>query len=401
VKHLIGCRKRIRQKGVMHNNETERTILEIRRSLAQASAHLSPHASKIRSSWSKMLERYECCRPHASSLSELHLSQRVRDLRAVDPRAYREESERHGLELARQGVPAECTTVAVALYVESCFPHLMIDSVKTIKWRRALNRWASIYQFFLLTGYTRNAADEREVLEERTALAERRSHEFSAELGDAYEKERRRLAQDLHDEIGHDLIVLKLYMQVMALDVKQGDVHQLRRKLKECVSVIKHALNGVRHLVFDLGPAVWNEQGFIPAVRLYTRQFATRTGLKVHFSAHRLKTTLPARYETALYKVLQGALANVAAHANAGNVRITLGRRRDLAVMTIEDDGKGFNVGKKLKTPPKSFGLRAMHDRIELLGGTIHFTSSPARRGAAGRGTVIELLLPMHPAEKT
>jgi signal transduction histidine kinase len=385
----------------MHNSGIERTILEIRQSLAQAFAHLSPHALRIRSSWDKMLDRYECCRPHASLLSGLYLYQRVRDLRAVDPRAYREESERHGLELARHGVPAECTTIAVALYVESCLPHLMTDSVKTIKWRRALNRWASIYQFFLLTGYTRNAAAEREVLEERAALAERRSQEFSAELGDAYEKERRRLAQDLHDEIGHDLIVLKLYMQVMALDVKKGDVHQLRRKLRECVSVIKHALNGVRHLVFDLGPAVWNEQGFIPAVRLYTRQFATRTGLRVHFSAHRLRAKLPARYETALYKVLQGALANVAAHANARNVRITLARRRDLVVMTIEDDGKGFNVGKKLKTPPKSFGLRAMHDRIELLGGTIHFTSNPAQRGAAGSGTVIELQLPMHPAEKT
>jgi signal transduction histidine kinase len=383
------------------NSGTERTIVEIRRSLAPAFAHLSLHASRIRSSWLKMLKPYACCRQHASLLSGLHLSQRVRDLRAVNAQSYREESERQGLDLARHGVPSECATVAVALYVESCLPHLMTESAKTIKWRKALSRWASIYQFFLLTGYRRNAAAEREILEERAALAERRSQEFAVELGDAYEKERRRLAQDLHDEIGHDLIVLKLYMQVVALDLKKGDVHQLRRKLRECGSVIRHALNGVRHLVFDLGPAVWNEQGFIPAVRLYARQFATRTGLRVHFSAHRLKTKLPARYETALYKVLQGALANVAAHANAQSVRIILANRRDLVVMMIEDDGKGFNVGKKLKTPPKSYGLRAMHDRIELLGGTIHFTSNPARRGAVRSGTLIELHLPMHQAETT
>ncbi|MGD1096486.1 MAG: ATP-binding protein [Bryobacteraceae bacterium] len=121
-------------------------------------------------------------------------------------------------------------------------------------------------------------------------------------------------------------------------------------------------------------------------VRLYARQFATRTGLRVRFSAHRLKTKLPTRYESALYRVLQGALANVAAHADARNVKITLARRRDLVVMTVEDDGKGFNVGKKMKAPPRSYGLRAMRDRIELLGGAMHFVSSPARRGAAVAG---------------
>jgi signal transduction histidine kinase len=385
----------------MHNNGTEPTLLEIRQSLAEIFAHLSPYSSRIRSTWSKMLGRYECCRQHASLLSGLHLSSRVRNLRAEGPRAFREDSEHQGLDLAYHGVPAECTAVAVALYVESCLPYLMTGSAKTIRLRKALRRWASVYQFFLLAGYTKHAAAERQGLEERRALAERRSQEFSAELGDAYEKERRRLAQDLHDEIGHDLIVLKLYMQVMALDLKKSDIHELRRKMRECVSVIKHALNGVRHLVFDLGPAVWNEQGFIPAVRLYAGQFAKRTGLRVRFSARRLTTKLPARYESALYKVLQGALANVAAHANARNVKINLARRPDLIVMTIEDDGKGFNVGKKLKATPKSYGLRAMCDRIELLGGTIHFTSKPARRGAAGAGTIIELRLPMQPAETT
>jgi signal transduction histidine kinase len=385
----------------MHNSGTEGTIVKIRRPLAQVCAHLSPYAVRIRSSWSQLLERYAFCRQHASLLSELHLSQRVRDIDAADPRSYREDAERKGLDLARRGVPGECTAVAVALYVESCLPYLMSGHAKQIEWRRALMCWASIYQFFLLAGYTQYATAEREALEERAALAEHRAQEFSAELGNAYEKERRRLAQDLHDEIGHDLIVLKLYTQVMAIDLKKGEVSQLRRKLRESVSLINHALTGVRHLVFDLGPAVWNEQGFKPAVRLYARQYARRTGLRVRFNAHRLNTELPARYETALYKVLQGALANVAAHADARHVKITLAHRRDLVVMTVEDDGKGFNVGKKLKAPPHSYGLRAMRDRIQLLGGAIHFTSGPVRRGMPRGGTIIEVHLPMHEVEAT
>lgn len=317
----------------MGNSRTERTILEIGRPLVQAFAHLSPHASRIRATWSELLKLYDACHKYAPLLSALHLSRRIREAGAIDPRAYREESERQGLNLARHGVPADCAVVAVASYLESCLPYLMTDQANSTEWRGALIRWASVYQFFLLTGYAQHAVAERECLEEKAALAERRSQDFSAELGDAYEKERRRLAQDLHDEIGHDLIVLKLYTQVIALDLKKGDISQLRGKLRESVSLIKHALTGVRHLVFDLGPAVWNEQGFVPAVRLHARQFAARTGLKVRFSARRLKAKLPARYETALYKVLQGALANVAAHADARNLKITLASRRDSIVI--------------------------------------------------------------------
>ena len=183
---------------------------------------------------------------------------------------------------------------------------------------------------------------------------------------------------------------------MIALDLKKGEIGQVRRKLKESVSLIKHALKGVRHLTFDLGPAIWNEQGFLPAVRIYGRQFAARTGLYVRFNARGLKVQLPARYETALYKALQGALSNVAAHAEARKVKITLASRKDYVVMKVEDDGKGFNVERKLSVPRHSYGLRAMRDRIELLGGTIHFTSRPVRPATERRGTAIEFRLPWH-----
>ena len=383
----------------MQHIAIERTILEVSQPLTKASAHLSRNSSKIRSTWTKALERYTGCGLHAALLSGLHLAARIRELRSVNPRAYREGAERQGLELASRGVPAECVIVAVAAYAESCLPYLLSDETRKAVWIRALARWVSVYQFSMLCGYASFATVERKALEDKSTLAEKRSQDFSVELGDAYEKERRRLAQDLHDEIGHDLIVLKLYTEVIALDLKKGDLGQVRRKLRRSVSLIKHARKGVRHLTFDLGPAVWSVQGFIPAVRLYTRQFAARTGLKVRFSALRLKAALPARYETALYKVLQGALANVAAHAEATHVKITLASRKNYAVMKVEDDGKGFDVQRKLSAPAHSYGLRAMRDRIELLGGTIGYASRPARRGISNHGTAIECQLPLQESE--
>jgi signal transduction histidine kinase len=383
----------------MHSNPTERIVWDIRQPLGQASAQLSSRTSRIHAAWGKLLKRYGSCAEHQTVLTGLHLALRIRDARSANPKAYREDSEHQGIELARRGVPAECAVAAVGLFLESCLPYLMSDDPGTTLQRRALARWASVFQFFLLSGYARHEATEREKLEERVSAAERRIQDFSVELADAYEKERRRLAQDLHDEIGHDLIVLKLYTQVIALDLKKGDIAQVRRKLRESVSLIKHALKGVRHLTFNLGPAVWDKQGFVPAVRLYIRQFSSRTGIKARFDAIRLRVALPASYETALYKTLQGALSNVAAHADARRVTITIASRRDGVIMRIEDDGRGFNVRSKLRRLPQSYGLRAMRDRIELLGGTIHFRSRPPRPGARRPGTAIEFHLPLQGAE--
>jgi signal transduction histidine kinase len=383
----------------MRNDATGRMVLEAKQPLLEALNYLSSHTSKIHAAWAKLLKRYEPCSKYITLLSGLHLTPQVRDLLSTDQSDYRSKSERQGQVLAQRGVPAECAAIAVALYVESCLPYLISEDSGKANWTKAFTRWASVYQFYLLSGYSQHGEVERHSFEDKISRAERRSQEFSIQLSDAYEKERRRLAQDLHDEIGHDLIVLKLYTEVIALDLKKGDIGQLRRKLKESVNLIKHALRSVRHLTFDLGPAIWNQQGFVPAVNLYARQFARRTGIKVRLDSGRLRANLPPGYETALYKVLQGALSNVVAHADAHCVKITLTSARDSMAMNVEDDGRGFNVKRVLRAPQHSFGLRAMRERVELLGGAISFASQPVRPGAACHGTIIEVHLPLRHIE--
>jgi signal transduction histidine kinase len=367
----------------MRNKAAERAAEQVTEPLAQ-------HISKIQASWHKTLKRCDRCNRYAPLLSELH----VAEMCGSDASAGRSETEEQGRQLARRGVPAECAGLAISLYAESCLPYLMSgDSLRTL-----LSR-VRLYQFHLLSGYARQSALDVQALGDRVDAAERRYQESSVKLGDAYEKERRRLARDLHDEIGHDLIVLKLYTEIISMDLKKNDLAQVRSKLKESVSLIKHVLGGVRNLVFDLGPAVWNEQGFIPAVRMHARQFSARTGLKVQFETRRLRVPLPARYESALYKVIQGALANIAAHAGACHVKISLAISRTCVVMKIEDDGKGFNVESRMRTVAQSYGLRAMRDRIELLGGKIQFTSRPAQPGVERSGTTIRCDLPLQKSE--
>ena len=377
------------------SNSAERLVMEVREPLARAFACLSPRTDTIAKAWRRSLKRCETCREYAPILSALNVTLLLSDFASAQPRAHKQETELEGRNLARRGVPAECATLAIAYYVESCLQFIAPEACKHPETTKAMFRWAAAYNYYLLSGYHQHAHLERQSLEERVILAERRSQDFTVELGDAYEKERRLLAQDLHDEIGHDLIVLKLYTDVLLLDLKKGDTSQLRKKLRESLSIIRRAIKGVRNLTFDLGPAIWNEQGFVPAVRLYTRQFATRTGLNVRFDARGVRQSLPARYETALYKVLQGALANVAAHARAKQVTVRIATGQDELSMKVRDDGKGFNVGRKLGSPQCSYGLRAMRDRIELLGGTVNFVSQPARRQGDPHGTTIEIHLPL------
>jgi signal transduction histidine kinase len=370
-------------------------VMETREPLLAALTALTPHSRKIQSTWNQLLKHYGSCHKYASLLSGLHVAAQLRDLIFSDPQAYRERAERQGQDLARKAVPPECVAAAVALYVESCLPYLLSDEGTRDERTQAFAKWASFHQFFLLAGYAQHSAAERQALEERVSQTERRSIDYSVQLGEAYEKERRRLAHDLHDDIGHDLIVLKLYTEVIALDLKKGETGQCQRKLREAATVIKHALKSVRHLTFDLGPAVWSEQGFVPAVRLYAQQFAERTGIKVRLDTAKMHAKLPAHYETALYRVLQGALSNVIAHANAQHVRIRLVSTPDSVVLKIEDDGRGFNVVRKMGLPRQSYGLRVMRERVELLGGVIQFKSHPARVLAKCPGTLIEAHLPL------
>jgi signal transduction histidine kinase len=325
--------------------------------LLDAAAHLAAHSAEVHAAWRKRMERFAPCVPHLPLLMKLDPALHIRSPALLA---------QQGHDLAAHGVPAECAAAAMAMYFESCVPLLKPG------WTAAFARFTMACGFALLSGYTQHA------------------REFPARLGEAYDAERRRLSQDLHDEIGHDLIVLKLYAEMIALDMKNGDGVDVRRKLRETVRLIQHALQSVRRLTFDLGPAIWQEQGFLPAVRVYLRQFSRRTGIRTRLATARLHVAMPAHYETSLYKVLQGALANVAAHSEATAVRVTLWSRRDSLGMKIEDDGKGFDVGRKLRTPRRSFGLRAMRERVGLLGGNIEIASEPRR------GSRIEIHLPLN-----
>ena len=267
------------------------------------------------------------------------------------------------------------SAAALGFYLECCLPYLLSTDKKGKEPALALARLVAAAQFLTLSSSATEGAANWRRLQERERLS---------------------FSRDLHDDIGHNLLVLKLYLEMMATDLKRGDISQLQSKVEEALALVSYAVDSVRRLMLDMGPAMLAQFGFLPALKIYARQFTLRTATQVHVEEANLPENLPSSYETALYRVLQGALSNIVQHSRAKHVKVRLGSvKKSVLMMSIEDDGTGFDLAGTL--PQRAFGLTAMRERIERIGGKFHIESWPARPGSRRHGTRIEVDLPLRP----
>lgn len=359
----------------------------------------SPQLQKIQSAWKALLAELALTPEAEKALCSLEVGRLYGYLRAGDLHAYEFALERLGQDLADCDVPEEYAVAALGLFFEICLCGLLGEAREDKEYALGLARLASVSQLFLASGYADHRAAGIHDLEEKLKRAEERADALAISVSEANEKERRRLSSDLHDEIGHDLVVLKLYLELITTDVTESVDSEVRKKLAEAISLATRAIEAVRRLAFDLGPGIFEECGFVPAIRNYARRFTATTGVKTAIRVSRSKVRLQPRDELALYRVLQGALSNVLKHSKAKGVSITVRSDANSAAMTIEDDGRGFNVARKLRDARASFGLQAMRERIELLGGKLQIHSPALHAGKKRHGTRIEVILPLAQAE--
>ncbi|MBI4320111.1 MAG: HAMP domain-containing protein [Chloroflexi bacterium] len=206
----------------------------------------------------------------------------------------------------------------------------------------------------------------------------------------AQEEERHRIARELHDESAQALTAL-----MMALDAVEKGMpaipHEQREKLHHARSLTEGALGDVRRMIWDLRPIVLDDLGLGSAVRWYAQQRLEAEDIRVHVSVSGLRERLPARLETELYRILQEAITNIAKHAQARNAWVRLCRTNGRLSVSVEDDGRGFQVDALGPADQGGcgLGLLGMRERIELLGGSLAVHSLP------GRGThlTIEVLV--------
>lgn len=206
------------------------------------------------------------------------------------------------------------------------------------------------------------------------------------------DRERQKASGDLHDEVGAHLIVLKLYLEMIVSVVAKGRNAPLLAKLNEALDLIAHAVEAVRRLTLELGPAFLDTLGFLPVLRNFVRQFSQRTGIMVTLHEPKTPIRMPPGHEAALYRVLLGALSNVAKHSKAAHATVALHRAGSAVVMVVEDDGRGFDA--KARVPEPRFGLNAMKERVQGLDGRLTVRSRRTA-GGQGKGTRVEVRLPL------
>lgn len=218
------------------------------------------------------------------------------------------------------------------------------------------------------------------------ALREREMQiaELSGHLLYAQEEERKRISRELHDETGQALMVIRLYLGMLESSV---GARSARAKIRETLEVVDRTIEGIRRIIGRLSPLVLQELGLIAAVRKEAKDLAKSTGVKARVTVSEEFGRLPAALETAIYRVVQEALHNVAQHANASSVNIEMLRAGDAVKLLIEDDGVG--IVRKPNSGRQTFGMAGMHERIGNLGGKMKVTS------ARGQGTRIEISAPV------
>lgn len=220
-----------------------------------------------------------------------------------------------------------------------------------------------------------------DLTERKAAEAERARTELLARLVFAQEDERRRISRDMHDRFGEQLTVLARRIALLK-DACDGQ-KELHSDIEALEALSQQLDLAVDHLVWELRPTALDDLGLRAALENYVHDWSKRVRIaaQVHTSGL-LDDRLPSEVETALYRIAQEALTNVAKHSRAKSVDVILERRSDHVLLIVEDDGVGFEA-EEAPTRERGFGLLGMHERATLVGATLEIES------AAGQGTTI------------
>jgi signal transduction histidine kinase len=216
-------------------------------------------------------------------------------------------------------------------------------------------------------------------------------HQVSLRLVNAQEEERRRISRELHDELGQALTALKINLDVARRLLPVDASSKLRQSIHEASSLAVQTLETARNLSLELHPAMLDDLGLVSALRWEVDRYEQRTGQSVHFKADVDEVVLRSELEITIYRIVTEALTNVARHARADVVSVSLGIADHQVVIEIEDNGVGFDATKWFSSPAErqSLGLVGMRERAELLGGQLEVISAP------GCGTKIWVQLPI------
>lgn len=208
---------------------------------------------------------------------------------------------------------------------------------------------------------------------------------FSEKLQATREEEQKRIARELHDELGGTLTSIKYDLLWLQQHITmQGEVPQRFQAMRD---LIDSTTKTVQRISAELRPKILDSLGLAAAIEWQAREFKKRTGIDVQFQQNTELPSINENTTTGVYRIVQEALTNVARHSKATNVEITMQLQDSTLRVEIADNGKGFD--KTLLAHPESLGLLSMQERARIIGGTVKITGNP------GEGTRVSLDTPL------
>jgi len=218
-------------------------------------------------------------------------------------------------------------------------------------------------------------------------FADGKLHELTNRVITAQDEERRRLSRELHDGVSQLLASAKFSLETAEIKLSKdtSPVQDIRKSR----DVINQTLQDVRRLSRDLHPRVLDDHGLSVGVEALAKNFTERTGIAVNFSQISVRNLLPNDIKMTLYRVAQEAFTNIERHSQATQVTIDIGVKGRWIVMSVKDNGQGFDVEaiRKSKSVNEGIGLRNMAERIAFYEGEFKIASS-------SKGTLIEAKIP-------
>ncbi|MES2153176.1 MAG: sensor histidine kinase [Pseudomonadota bacterium] len=228
----------------------------------------------------------------------------------------------------------------------------------------------------IMSNITASRLEQAELAASRARLAE-----LTAHIEQVKEQERTRIAREIHDDLGGNLTAIKMALAMLARRLP-AEPPQLAEKAAYVDALVDRTIDAVHRISLDLRPSML-DFGIVAALAWQVKEFEKQMGISCSFTANAAEIDLDLDHATALFRIFQEALTNIAKHARASRVTVRLQRLRHHLTLKITDNGAGVQQGDRAK--PASFGLRGMSERAQALGGTLALSHAP------GGGTVVTI----------
>lgn len=227
---------------------------------------------------------------------------------------------------------------------------------------------------------------ERLKAEEQLNNSYQEIRKLASYLQNIREEERKNMAREIHDQLGQQLTVMK--MDISWLDKKVGSTDKIiHDKMNELSNITDDTINLVRRIASDLRPGLLDDMGMIAAIEWQLEDFQKRSGVISKLNSMNEEPALGPAAKTNLFRIVQESLTNIARYANANEVVVTIGEQDGQLILSIQDDGVGFDQEKIASV--KTLGILGMRERTAMMGGTYAIHSAP------GKGTRVLVTVPL------